>query len=358
MGSGVSHTAEQLEDARDEARARAAALRPGTMRVFVKTLDGASAPVLCFEEETIATLKLRIHAQLGLSLWHENTRLYESGTLQSYGIGAGAEIQALMTEHDVKAALREEREAKEMDRAEAERKFGWEMNYGCCISKAEGERRRRKALEQARRALEPARQIARDLAQLGPAQLKAKYDTAANRKALYYAAAGGKTKDVRRYIRMGVDVDWILPGLGVTALIRAADHGHVVVVKLLLAAGAQVDHAENSGTTALWTAACGGHLDVVRVLLNAGADKTIAERPFGRKAIDVVCNTARRSDKIKHKDTITALLRGAVQAPAKVNPKPPQPTSLIASTSPAIVKKAVVSLSFTEQDIRRSLHLA
>ena len=177
MGSGVSHTAEQLEDARDEARARAAALRPGTMRVFVKTLDGASAPVLCFEEETIATLKLRIHAQLGLSLWHENTRLYESGTLQSYGIGAGAEIQALMTEHDVKAALREEREAKEMDRAEAERKFGWEMNYGCCISKAEGERRRRKALEQARRALEPARQIARDLAQLGPAQLKAKYDT-------------------------------------------------------------------------------------------------------------------------------------------------------------------------------------
>merc|ERR1719453_163675 len=52
------------------------------MRVFVKTLDGASAPVLCFEEETIATLKLRIHAQLGLSLWHENTRLYESGAAE------------------------------------------------------------------------------------------------------------------------------------------------------------------------------------------------------------------------------------------------------------------------------------
>ena len=144
-------------------------------------VDGADTTATVKEKFDTALLESDQEPAKGLSLWHENTRLYESGTLQSYGIGAGAEIQALMTEHDVKAALREEREAKEMDRAEAERKFGWEMNYGCCISKAEGERRRRKALEQARRALEPARQIARDLAQLGPAQLKAKYDTVRTR---------------------------------------------------------------------------------------------------------------------------------------------------------------------------------
>ena len=86
----------------------------------------------------------------GLSLWHESARLDEYRTLRSYGIGAGAAIQALATEHDVEAALREEREAEEMARAEAERYFGWKANYGCCETKAEGERRRRKAMRKAR----------------------------------------------------------------------------------------------------------------------------------------------------------------------------------------------------------------
>ena len=37
--------------------------------------------------------------------------------------------------------------AEEMGQAEAERSLGWMANYGCCVSKAEGERRRRRAVE-------------------------------------------------------------------------------------------------------------------------------------------------------------------------------------------------------------------
>ena len=108
--------------------------------------------------DTIATVKKKFDAALveigqesmkGLSLWHENARLDESRTLQSYGVGAGAVIQALTTERDVEAALREEREAEEQIEAMA-RRLGWKASYGCCVSKAEGERRRQKAIGEAR----------------------------------------------------------------------------------------------------------------------------------------------------------------------------------------------------------------
>ena len=80
-------------------------------------------------------------------------------------VGAGAMIQALATERDVEVELREERDVEE--RAQ---QFGWQANYGCCVSKAEGERRRREALEQARqRQAEVAREFA---------QLKAEYEAA------------------------------------------------------------------------------------------------------------------------------------------------------------------------------------
>ena len=144
--------------------------------------------------DTIATVKKKFDAALveigqesmkGLSLWHENARLDESRTLQSYGVGAGAVIQALATERDVEVELREEREAEERARAEAERSFGWKANYGCCVSKAEGERRRREAMEQARQwARQWARQrraeIERELARLEAKfpGLKAKYEAA------------------------------------------------------------------------------------------------------------------------------------------------------------------------------------
>lgn len=59
---------------------------------------------------------------------------------------------------------------------------------------------------------------------------------------------------------------------GQTPLNVAARLGHAEVVKVLLAAGADVDHADCDGWTALRAAAWGGHTQVVELLLNAGAN--------------------------------------------------------------------------------------
>ncbi|XP_014206836.1 ankyrin repeat domain-containing protein 50-like [Copidosoma floridanum] len=58
---------------------------------------------------------------------------------------------------------------------------------------------------------------------------------------------------------------------GQTALNLAARHGYSDVVKVLLAGGAYVDHADCDGWTALRAAAWGGHTKVVEQLLECGA---------------------------------------------------------------------------------------
>ena len=167
------------EPERDEAQGGAGAGPPGgppggraesapeAYTICVRALSGESTTLEVDGADTIATVKKKFDAALlesgrepmkGLSLWHKNARLDEYRTLQSYGVGAGAVLQALATEHDVEVALREEREAEERARALAEHIYGWKENYGCCVSKAEGERRRREAMEQARQQ-GPMRQI-------------------------------------------------------------------------------------------------------------------------------------------------------------------------------------------------------
>ena len=53
---------------------------------------------------------------------------------------------------------------------------------------------------------------------------------------------------------------------GQTALNLAARHGYSDVVKVLLTAGANVDHADCDGWTALRAAAWGGHTKVRRFI--------------------------------------------------------------------------------------------
>ena len=57
---------------------------------------------------------------------------------------------------------------------------------------------------------------------------------------------------------------------------RASFFGHVEVVRALLAAGADVDAADNHGYSALIWASWFGLVEVVRALLAAGADKHLA----------------------------------------------------------------------------------
>lgn len=60
--------------------------------------------------------------------------------------------------------------------------------------------------------------------------------------------------------------------LGHTALMCAADKGHLKVVEVLLSAGAQVEARSDAGETALTVAATSGHLNVVRSLVLDGAE--------------------------------------------------------------------------------------
>jgi ankyrin repeat protein len=70
---------------------------------------------------------------------------------------------------------------------------------------------------------------------------------------------------------------------GGTALIPAADRGHVDYVREILKTEINVNHINNLGWTALLEAVILGdggerHTEIVRLLLEAGADKTIADK--------------------------------------------------------------------------------
>ena len=71
-----------------------------------------------------------------------------------------------------------------------------------------------------------------------------------------------------------------------TALMEAADEGHVEVVRLLLESGADINTQEDygNGATALMEAAGNGHVEVVRLLLENGAD-TNTQNNSGRTVL-------------------------------------------------------------------------
>ncbi len=71
-----------------------------------------------------------------------------------------------------------------------------------------------------------------------------------------------------------------------TALMRAARHGHIEVVRALLKRGAGVNRCDDSfsGETPLHAVAVGGHLDVAQLLLDCGA-KLDAADTYGKTAL-------------------------------------------------------------------------
>jgi hypothetical protein len=99
--------------------------------------------------------------------------------------------------------------------------------------------------------------------------------------ALVTAAEKGNVRSARALIRSGVDVNGRGVGDDVAPSNRplavAAEHGHLDVVELLLAAGARVDSCCCSCVTALHYAIRGGHVKIVARLLEAGADPTLRQ---------------------------------------------------------------------------------
>ena len=65
---------------------------------------------------------------------------------------------------------------------------------------------------------------------------------------------------------------------GVTALMRAAQNGHIKIVRALLQNGADANMKRNDKFTALALAAFFGHTEVVRTLMEFGADSQAATR--------------------------------------------------------------------------------
>jgi ankyrin repeat protein len=85
------------------------------------------------------------------------------------------------------------------------------------------------------------------------------------------AAMSGDADAVRRLIDLGFAVD-VVDAQGCTALLRAAGGGHLAVVDLLLARGANPQHAAASGATPLSAAVSMRQIDIVSALLDAGAE--------------------------------------------------------------------------------------
>uniref|UniRef100_A0A7S0NIE9 Ankyrin repeat protein n=1 Tax=Micromonas pusilla TaxID=38833 RepID=A0A7S0NIE9_MICPS len=78
---------------------------------------------------------------------------------------------------------------------------------------------------------------------------------------------------------------------GATPLKIASQHGHDVVVRLLLRFGADVDKRAKDGRTPLHAAAVGGHEPVVRALLRHGANPNAVDAR-GRTALHIAAELA------------------------------------------------------------------
>ena len=99
---------------------------------------------------------------------------------------------------------------------------------------------------------------------------------------LIIAAVANDTKMVGLAIRSGADAGLVTSPYDGTALIASAHLGHVAVVNALIAADAPVDHVNNLGWTALIEAIVLGdggarHISIVRMLIAAGADVNLAD---------------------------------------------------------------------------------
>lgn len=88
---------------------------------------------------------------------------------------------------------------------------------------------------------------------------------------LVTAAGDGDTAQVKTLIQQGADVNHKLIDTGTSPLISAARRGHLEVVKVLLAGGANINLIDYGVGTALYWAANDGQLEMIKFLIDHGA---------------------------------------------------------------------------------------
>lgn len=123
-------------------------------------------------------------------------------------------------------------------------------------------------------------EIARTLIEAG-ADVNARDQTRQSAYLISTSEVGDDPRLLRLTLRNGADVR-SLDSYNGTGLIRAAERGHVEIVRELLKTDIDVDHVNNLGWTALLEAIilgdCGpSHVEVVRLLVETGADVNLAD---------------------------------------------------------------------------------
>jgi len=105
-----------------------------------------------------------------------------------------------------------------------------------------------------------------------------------------------------------LDPDMEVPA---AALIGAAEHGHVGVIKYLVARGADLNAVSQSGTTALMAAAWSFQTETVKALLSMGADPGVRSTG-GQTALDVAREMlARHGRRLPHQLELIRVLEAA-----------------------------------------------
>lgn len=123
-------------------------------------------------------------------------------------------------------------------------------------------------------------QVAELLVEAG-ADVNAKDDTEQSAYLISTSEVGDDPRLLRLTLENGADVE-ILDSYNGTGLIRAAERGHVEIVRELLKTDVDVNHVNNLDWTALLEAIVLGdggeqHTEVVRLLVEAGADVNLAD---------------------------------------------------------------------------------
>jgi ankyrin repeat protein len=103
--------------------------------------------------------------------------------------------------------------------------------------------------------------------------------------ALHWAAFRDDQEMVKLLLAAGANVKAATREGGITPLFMACTNGNAAIIGTMLKAGADANTANANGTTALMTAAASGSVDAVKVLLDGGAAVKAKERVHGQTAL-------------------------------------------------------------------------